>query len=890
MEDNTHEALKSRQRATKRPSILKRILKIFGVLIGLFVLFLGILSGIVYFKEDELYALAVAELNDNQVGRLEIEGIELSPFRAFPYISVDLKNITFYADKSDSAEVIYHFDDIYAGFDIWDLLRGEFTITRLIVNDGFIRMVKYEDGSVNLLNAKAMPHREAELEDESHIHLDLQKIKLNNIRFEEINLQANQHLDITIKKAVSRVKHIKDVLDIFFDGEMHMTEYKSNNIALFKNKDFEIHTEFLYDSIAQFITFQPGQLTLQQGSLDFGGTIDLANDITLDFDIHGRKKNFDLFIAFAPEEIFEKMERFKNEGDIYFKGKISGPVLNQNPSINLELGCSNTSFLRKDNSKAIKDLSFRGTFTTGEANTLETSELVLENFYGVPESGLFKGTFRVYDFTNPKFSVDFHADLDLANLESFYDFDFIDDASGHVIIDITINEFMEADSAIHAMTQLEDGTLSRVLFKNVGIKLSDYHQPIRKINGRLELDGDDIVMDNLSASAGESDFSLNFRLKNVLSIVHGYDAPVDFYMHGESRKLDPSQLIPPKANATEQAEMPIIKNLSFDLDIKGNSLEMLKYDYLPKADLRLRNMAFSAEKYPHKISEIRGDIHMSDNLLHLDDFTILIGPNDFHVHVKVENPDALMSDNLKEKVLYGLKLESRFIDLKKILVWDGKSLLDPETEKELGDEIIRDLVYEGSGHFHSNSFCPNGFLSETKITRLEVKLNDLPKIGKFKGQIQTDTTGCIYLKDLFCQIGKSDFRADLTLKNYLDSMATDKTIKGKLGGDLWDFDDLTGYVESTQSAVNHEEAFNPFALPFPKLDLEVKVGHIKHHKYLLDSFAGTFSTTPDHYVHFENLKVKAAGGDFSLKGYLNGSDKNNIYMSGTLKIKDVNLD
>jgi hypothetical protein len=38
------------------------------------------------------------------------------------------------------------------------------------------------------------------------------------------------------------------------------------------------------------------------------------------------------------------------------------------------------------------------------------------------------------------------------------------------------------------------------------------------------------------------------------------------------------------------------------------------------------------------------------------------------------------------------------------------------------------------------------------------------------------------------------------------------------------------------------------------------------------------------------MKMQAAGGDISVKGYFNGSDRNNIYFSPTLELNQVNLD
>ncbi|MFN3918245.1 MAG: AsmA-like C-terminal region-containing protein [Flavobacteriales bacterium] len=884
----------SAKRNNKLPRWLKILLKSFMWLFFGFVLLFTTVCIILVVKEKDIYQYAIKELNSNQVGETVIGDISISPFKAFPYISIDLKEVSFYPDKEfHDDDPIYHFDDVYLGFSLWDILKGEFNIKKILLSNGFIHLERYEDGNLNLLLAKASIEEEEKIEQETGVHLALKNIELKNVTIEERACHTgDKYINFYLDDVVSRFSYIGDKIDVFLDGEMVLNEFTSNGVTLFSGKHFEIHTELLYDTATGIAQLMPGNVIVENGDFHFEGKIDVLDDVNLNISIYGQKKNFDMFFAFAPSEIFENINKFKNEGDIYFKGKITGPTLHSDPAIDVELGCENTMFFHHQTQKAIKDLQFVGRFHTGEMNSLETAEFTLTNLYGVPERGLFKGTLRVVNFIEPRFSVDFHSNIDLSNLETFYDFDWLESSSGQLIIDITINEFVDSDSAIHMATKLKEGTNSQIVFKNASFKFRDYPHAIKDINGKIEIDGDDVVLKELHAKIADSDIHFDSKITNVAALMHHYNAPMDFFFHGYSKKINLVKLMPKEAKA-EMGEFSNeeITGLDFDFDIHTTSKALEKYEVFPKATLFFRKLNFKLKGYPHTLSEFSGKINSSDDLLELEQLTVRVGKNDITCSTAIKNPKALTNPKAKERVDFTAYIKSGYFDLMELLVYNGKSLVSEEINKEFDKEIIRDLYFVGQGNFTSNSFYPHGFYSRFNIDKFNITLNDLPPVRNAKGVIKTDTSGCIYINHLHAQMGKSDFDLDLEMKHYLNPEIEKKEIVGKIGGKTWDFDDLMGYIPSAPNeAINHDEAFNLFALPFPDLKLKANVGAIKSHKYFIKNLDGSFKTTPNHYLYMDKLDFDAADGHIKMDGYFNGADKNEIYLSSTLIAKGVDLD
>ena len=107
------------------------------------VFFLSILISIVYFNQDKIVEELITELNQDFTGEVEIDGSHISPFEAFPYISIDLEHVMIYEDKQNHKDPIVSAEDIYVGFNIWDLVAGNFDIQLIEVKNGYIHAIQH---------------------------------------------------------------------------------------------------------------------------------------------------------------------------------------------------------------------------------------------------------------------------------------------------------------------------------------------------------------------------------------------------------------------------------------------------------------------------------------------------------------------------------------------------------------------------------------------------------------------------------------------------------------------------------------------------------------------------------------------------------------------------
>ena len=71
---------------------------------------------------------------------------------------------------------------------------------------------------------------------------------------------------------------------------------------------------------------------------------------------------------------------------------------------------------------------------------------------------------------------------------------------------------------------------------------------------------------------------------------------------------------------------------------------------------------------------------------------------------------------------------------------------------------------------------------------------------------------------------------------------------------------------------------------------DVDIGHFIYHRLDLQKIKADLRITQDHFVYVDTLSMNAAGGEFHMSGYFNGSDPKHIYLKPNLEVQNVNLD
>lgn len=330
------------------------------------------LATYLYRNQDILARYALQELNDLMQGHTRLGGVKVDVFTNFPYISIDLQDLALYASEADTSKPIYRFKDVYLGFNYTDIVSGSYKIKKVKIKQGEINIEKYEDGSINLLLAKSLKEKAKENASESSkVSLKLKQLVLDNLQVTKTDHQTKQYLHLHFKKAKSSFKSNEELLLNHLDTHFDLVELRIQDSVWFKNKELHWKTDLEYQFANSLLRIRPSRFEIKDAQFELQGTVDFARNAFLDLEILGRKPDFRLITAFAPEGVYEKLKSYQNRGDVYFKGKVKGASIDDIPRIDLEFGCENADFINPNRRNSIRNLNFTGFFTNGEERHLQ---------------------------------------------------------------------------------------------------------------------------------------------------------------------------------------------------------------------------------------------------------------------------------------------------------------------------------------------------------------------------------------------------------------------------------------------------------------------------------------------------------------------------------------
>lgn len=872
---------------------LKKILirSVFGVL-TLAVMAVFLVLGIVYLKQDDIIQMQIDDINEQQKGQLKIGETHFEPFAHYPYISIKIDDVQVFEDKTENAQKILDVADIYIGFDIEDIIKGNYDIHYLTIEDGFLNYVTHKDGSTNIANAIAKSEEEGS-SDPLKIHL--QKISLRNLDVHKYDETSKLDVETYIHRADGGFRSHGDTVETHVDAKFDMNIIDNGDTTFIKHKHFEFHTDFSFDKGSGLMTFKPSGIVMEHGDFELSGTYDTKNQREVDFKIGGTKPNFDMLIAFAPEDVIPVLEKYKNAGKIYFNALIKGPTdQGQMPLIDLKFG-ANEAYLENTNVKRrMDDMGFKGHFTNGEKRELETMEFSLTDMTASLEKGNILGSIMVKNFVEPDINMSLKADFDLNFLAEFFNLTEIDSTEGTVKLDMKFHDVIDLDHPERALEKINQAYFMELKIEDLAFNSKELPAPLKKLNLHITMNGKETDIDVFDLTIGGSDVFIKGYLSDLPAVIHHADKEVKAHLAISSKTLDIAELTKySKKDSLGFDEQ--IDDLSVGFSFVSSARAFTESKYLPTGEFFIDSLHAKLKHYPHELHDFHVDVLIDEKDLKIKDFTGFIDQSDFHFNGLVHDYGFWFQDTLKGDVDLDITLNSNALHLENIFSYQGENYVPEDYRHEEFDKLklhVNSSMHYKNHKLHAIDIELDKFTAKMHVHRM--------RFEDFKGTFHYEDDH-IMVRDFRGKMGRTVF--GISMNYYLGK---NRAIKKRdnflaLKANYIDFDQLFSFNTTSPNQVKtkkdsladveqHAKAFNLYELPFTDMKFDVDVGHFIHHKVDLQKIKASLRTTHNHYLYVDTLSLLAAGGSLNMSGYFNGSDPKHIYLKPNLFVKDVDID
>jgi hypothetical protein len=836
---------------------------------------------LLYNNQHLITAQILETVNENYTGELIIKESKIALLKGFPYISIDLKGVKFYEDKQRSTQPLYEAEDVYIGFNINEVLKGQYNVKSLIIIDGHIDIIKLADGSINILNAKNLSQSFND-STQTEIHLDLQKIEIRNFMVNYSDLMSCNDVKSDFSALKAKIRYVSNHFFIDLETALDFDLYKDGSPTFFTGKHIELDAEIDFDEKTHLLQILPSKISLNDAHFKVDGTIDIDDDFDMDIRLRGDKPDFNIFAAFAPPEIEQALKNYQNSGKIFFDGSVKGKSINGHiPKIHVDFGCENAYFLHKQAGKKVDDLRFQGSFSNEEGGTIESFVLQLTHFYAKPEEGVFEGRLLVKNFKDPYIKVNLHADLDLEFLGEFFQIQDLKQTKGKILLDMDFDEMVDLEFPGENLAQLKKGIDSELTIKNLEFLVPGYPHRVKQMNGHAIMRQGVVTLDSLAFKVGNSDLNLSGMLSDFPALFHRFNKDVRIELQANSQKIDLSQLLSFDKQLAEKFD-ETIEDFFISMAFNTTAKQLFEYKYLPKGEFFIDDLYAKFKHYPHALHDFDVDIIITDKELKIIDFSGEIDSSDFHFNGVLSNYPKWFQEVPIGDTKIEFDFASHYFKINDVLSYKGESYV-PDDYK---NEVLRNVDLHGRVELHYDKEFKS---ADFYLDKLNAKLNIHPlKLEQFKGRAHYEDDH-LTLENFGGKMGNSDFVVNMTY--YLGE---DKSLKKRhnnisLYANALDLDELMNY-EGPEKEVNHEEAFNVFEIPFADITISADIKRLNYHKYWLENLNTHIRIKENHHVFVDTFFMKVADGYLQMQGYFNGSNPENIYYHSNINAKNLDID
>lgn len=528
-----------------------------------------------YHYKDIVRELIKKELDNRLVVDIYTE-IDFTVIKTFPYASVVFSN-TYVMDPLQKDSVMLAAKQVYFKFNIMDLLRKNYTLNRIEISDGELKLYTNEDGDANFRHIMKPTPDSARVDME----IELNKVSLQDIAVHYMDRKNDHSFNAFAEKAFAKGRFDEQNFSLSAYGNMKLKKLVSKGNVWAVDDQVFADMVMLVNAEQKNLSISRGKLEFNSLPLELTGSLDFSEKQELDVRMKGSDLDMQQLLKDIPERFTEKLEPYKLSGSPYMNIHLKGSFADgRMPHIDSDFGLQGGNVKHKKSGISLENLNLKGTFTNGEQNSGNTMVLDITEYSGTFDEQPFSGAVRLRNINQPGIHLVSKSRLDLNKLREFAGLDTLEAASGMLDIDLSY-AFKPTDIQNLKPTDFASGTAEgKIALSGVSLKLKESNLELHEANGTLAFNNRDVVIRELKAKINEnSDFSLRGYLDNLLPFLLFKDQKLHLVADLSSNYLSLNELLKQEQSSDDETvySLELPADISFDLDLDVKKCEFRKF-------------------------------------------------------------------------------------------------------------------------------------------------------------------------------------------------------------------------------------------------------------------------------------------------------------------------
>lgn len=492
---------------------MKKALKIFGIILGVFIILL--LASPFLFK-GSLEKILKQTINENLNATVAWEDLDLSLFSSFPDASLKLGNFSvinkapFEGDTLASGQMLKLDMGIMQLFKSKDLKIDAVKLERALIN---IKVDSLGNANYDIAiktDAPAAP--ESPVAEESFT-FELNTYEIADSRINYFDESSKTYLMLTKLQHSGSGDLSQEITKLDTETEAFVSFKMDNTEYLSKNR-ISLDAILQLDLKNQKYTFLENEAKINELPLTFDGFVQLHETNTeVDITFNTPSSDFKNFLAVIPETYLKQISDVKTTGNFSINGMVKGIVDSVYiPVLDIRVESNNASFKYPDLPKTVDNITI-------DAQLKNETGLLKDTYLNIPKLTFridgqpFRMNGNIKQMTeNPLVDLEMQGTLNLANIKQVLPVEMEQDLSGIFKADIKANFDMESVEKEQYEKMDIRGTASITDFNyDAGFK-NDFEV----MNANLSLSPGRFALEELNAKTGQTDFRASGNIQNLI--------------------------------------------------------------------------------------------------------------------------------------------------------------------------------------------------------------------------------------------------------------------------------------------------------------------------------------------------------------------------------------
>lgn len=586
-------------------TILKKYLKIGGIVFGSILILLVVITLILNFLfKNQLIDLVISQLNKQIDTRINIAKVDLSLWKSFPNISVQFDQV--YAQSSNRFRTANHLrqsdtllmaDKIFFEFNVLKLINHQYELKRVYFKNGYIKLKVNNNGLTNYDIIKSSGSK-----SENTIDLKLNDIVFVDTRVEYTNVSDSLKFCGIADKLQLKGDFTKGKIDLNIYSKFYFNYLDICKYSYISNKNVYFNANLSINESKYKISCP--SLRFEKLDINANGEFETGKNGFINLRVFG--KHFDLsdLVANLPEFISKDLVNYRFKGktnaELSIHGKTGKP---KNMLLDIKFDLTNGSILHPASGIKLKNLYLKGSYFERFDDTLQTSQIKLDNVSLILGSGKIAGKATAERFYKPKIHLEANYSLNLNELKQFLSLDTLEVFSGTMEGNISAFGTLNLKRSSLKISDINGLVCNgQVNFKDAAIKIKNNDYFLNRINGNVSVDKN-LTFNNITVYLHDNDFLINGSLLDWTDYLGNSTNDVTLKADVTSRNLDLSKYFASdekKASSGYSRELLFPVHLNLDVKLNINKFKLNRFNakwatgflsYKPKMFI-LRSLTF----------------------------------------------------------------------------------------------------------------------------------------------------------------------------------------------------------------------------------------------------------------------------------------------------------